>query len=251
MKILPVILLASALALSGCGTLIPKNVEFFQDKVAAVPEATSRETETQKQAAKLAAARAKDTLIAAVAENASPSVVIPASDTATLTESVSTSVGQPLHPSSLTAPELATKLDSAVASLGRRLDDFKEENNANSGKKIEGTGVFQISYFVWIGLVLFIGFILFIAVSVGWSILKVFALTNPPLAMGINVASMGAKTVSKGFTQLVRGGENFKDRVNAEIADKEIATKVLELFKSEQQKAQNEDVQEVVKHLTQ
>ena len=243
--------LVGALLTPGCMGLMPKKVELFQDKVVAVPEVSAREKETQRQAAARAALRARDTLVAAVAEESSTNVVVPATDTVILTESVAKSVGPPLKPSTLTAEQLATKLDSAVAALTARMDSFKADNNENAGKKIEGTGLFQIPYFLWLGGFLVMAFVGFIILTVVWGALKAFSLANPPLALGLNAASLGAKAAGKGLTQLIKGGEEFKARVVREFgADNELTTQVVSMFTSEQKKAQDEDVKTVVSHLT-
>lgn len=236
---------------SGCMGLMPKKVELFQDKVVAVPEVKAKEKETLRQAARMAAQSAEKTLQAAVAEGSSTNVVSPAVETAVLTESVSVAVGPPLKPSTLTAEQLAVKLDSAVAALTARMDSFKADNNENAGKKIEGTGLFQIPYFLWLGGFLVMAFVGFIILTVVWGALKAFSLANPPLALGLNAASLGAKAAGKGLTQLIKGGEEFKARVEREFgADNELTEKVVSMFTSEQKKAQDEDVKTVVAHLT-
>ena len=110
MKIFWPILLMSAL-LVGCGTLIPKKVEFFQDKVEAFPEAKSREKEVQKETAARAAQASLDTLISAVDERASTNVVNPAKDAVVLSGAVARSLGPPETPSTDKADELSAKLD--------------------------------------------------------------------------------------------------------------------------------------------
>ncbi|WP_196301940.1 hypothetical protein, partial [Streptococcus pneumoniae] len=75
-------------------------------------------------------------------------VILPAGETAILSEAVADSVGPPLKPSNDPAPVLADKLSHTIAVLDKRLEQFKEDNNENAGKKIEGTGLLQIPYFV-------------------------------------------------------------------------------------------------------
>lgn len=248
-KILPLILAASFFV-SGCTSLIPKRVELFQDKVQTVPEQRASEKETQRQAAKLASLKAAETLGAALAENASPNIIQPAADTAALTVAVSESVGPPLEPTKLTADAMAVKLETSIAKLNSRMDEFKADNNENAGKKIEGTGWLQIPYFVWLGGFLVMAFIGFIVLTILWGALKAFALVNPPAAIGVNVAQLAAKTASKGFAQVLKGGEDFKESVVEKFGDGQISQQVLELFRAKQEKAQDEDVKTIVQHLT-
>ncbi len=249
MKRIYALLLAASLIFSGC-SLIPKKVELFQDKVHPVPEMKASEKETLRQTAKMASLKATQTLGAALAENTSSNVIAPASDTVALTAAVSASVGPPTHPSPLTAEQLSVKLDTAMAKLNARLDDFKADNNENAGKKIEGTGWLQVPYFVWLGGFLVMAFIGFIILTIAWTALKAFALTNPPAAIGVNVAQLAARTASKGLTQLLKGGESFKEAVVAKFGQGQISDQVLHLFRSEHEKAQDEDIKAVVEHLT-
>jgi hypothetical protein len=243
-NIVHILLLAATLAFSGCGVLMPKNVELFQDKVRAVPEAKESERETQRQAAALAAIRAQDTLVAAVAECSSTNVTTPAEDTAVLTKAVSLSVGPPLRPSSATAPDLAQKLETSVAALNRRLDDFKKENNENAGKKIEGTGLFQVRYFtMWAGIMAF--------GAVVWFALKVYGMVNPIVGLGTNVFGRVSSTLLKrGVTELSEGGEWFKEYLKEEKSDLLSKSEVLELFRRAHVEAQSRDVQTLIEKLT-
>jgi hypothetical protein len=244
-SLLPYVLVA--LLFTGCSILMPKPKEFFQDKVHAVPEMKASEKETQRQTAKLAADKAKETWIAAVADDATPLVTLPAAQTVALTEAVSVSVGPPLSPSTLDPMVLAEKLNRAVAKLSTRLDEFKDENNVNAGKKIEGTGLFSVPYFVWIGGILFISFVGYTILK---TVLKGLALTNPPIAVGMNVAGVAGRTAAKGFAQLLKGGEQFKQRIEEEISDPAVKAAVLRAFRSEHQKAADDDVKNVVEQLT-
>jgi hypothetical protein len=257
-KLLPLVALSTVL-LTGCSTLLPKQVEFFQKKVQAVPEATSREKETQKEAAALAAKQSEQTLLAAVKENASTNVVKPAGDAMVLSRSVSTSLGPPVKPWAGDVDSLARKLDTSVAALDRRLDNFREDQSEVVGKKIEGTGLFQVPYLVWLGIVFVFVFVGLLVFGFLWTVLKMYATTNPPLAIGLNAAQAAASTVRKGFTQAVVAGEEFKKKVldatkgaagSVSFSDEQ-ATAVLDWFRTAHQKNQDHDVQELVKGLTQ
>lgn len=250
MKRLAAILGLVALLVSGCGTLFPKPVEFGQDKVERFPVLTEREKETQRQAALRAKEEAARTLRAASEEGSSPAVIEPATATQRLTDSVSLSLGPPKSPSSYESEELARRLEASIAKLNRRIDEFRLENDANAGKKIEGTGWLSVPYFVWIGGVLLVGFIGFIILGVAWTALKAFAMTNPPLALGVNAVQLGARGATALAGQLLKGGERFKTRLTEVIEDPEVAAKVKQLFRDEHEKAQSPEAQQIVKHLT-
>lgn len=244
MKLVNPLILALALSLTGCSAILPKKVEFFQDKVKLVPEAKASERETLRQTAKLAAQKADETLHAALTEGASTNVVNPAKDTAILAGSVSTFVGPPSNPSTLPADQLSQKLDSAVAALTKRMDSFKADNNENAGKKIEGTGLFQIGYFSMWFLVL--GVVALIGVG-----LKIYGMVNPVVGIGVNtVGRVSSAVLKKGVAELAQGGEWFKEYV--EEQGKELLSKkeVMDLFSRAHVEAQSRDVQTLVEGLT-
>lgn len=243
------ILIVATAAFCGCASLLPKKVELFQDKVKEFPKQKPREKELQRQTAQRAEEKAKETLEAAIAEESSPAVIVPATETALLTDVVSESLGPPTRPApeSKTSDSLAQELRASIAALNKRLDDFKEDNNENAGKKIEGTGLFQVSYFLWIGLV--IGG-LWLAKTVLTVIANVAAAGSPPVAIGLKAANVGGKLLSRGFSQLIKAGESFKDVVKAEVKDADLQKKILDAFQSSHRKEQDSDVQAVIKELT-
>lgn len=246
------LLILSCLWLTGCSSLIPKRVEIGQDKVRSFPEAKSAEREVQRQAAERAAKLAEKTVEAGISEGVTDKVLQPAKETAVLTHSVATSLGPPIKPASpgVTSEELALKLDRAVAELNRRIDEFKQDNNENAGKKIEGTGFLQIPYFVYLGIFLVFGFIAFVVVTIAWAALKAYSLANPPLAVGLNAVQLGGKGLANLASQLVRGGETFKQSVQTEFDNPRIAERVLQIFKDSHQKEQSPENQILIKTLT-
>lgn len=250
MKFFWSILLVAALSTTGCSTLLPKKVEFFQDKVEAFPEAKSKEKEVQKQTAARAAQASLDTLISAVGEKSSTNVIAPAKDAAALSGAVARSLGPPETQSTEAADALAAKLDKVIARLDARIDSFKQDVNENVGKKIEGTGLFSIPYFVWIGLVFVLVFIGLIILAVLWTAFKIYASTNPPLQIGVSAIQAGAGFLKKALAEVTKGGENFKTELEKQISDPALVNKVLELFRVEHERAQSTDVQSVVKALT-
>ncbi len=241
-----------ALALSGC--VMPKPIEFGQDKVHRVPVAKPRETEVQRQAAQRASQKAQETLQAALEEDCSPTVVEPAKETATLSDSVSRSLGPPLKPArpTVTSDELARQLDTAVAKLDQRLEDFRKDNDENAGKKIEGTGVFSIGYISY----LIIMFLVLVGAVILFRVLKVVAnvagAANPAVGVGLKAIQLGGAAASKAVGQLIKGGETFKQRLSKDMPelDEALRVKVEEIFRTSHMTAQDEDVQHVIKELT-
>lgn len=245
-----VLLLFVLLLLPGCGTLFPKPVEFGQDKVEAFPTQRASERETQRQTALRAKEDAEKTLRAALSEASSPAVVEPATSVARLTDSLSLSLGPPKYPATVPSDELARKLDLAVAKLNARIDEFHIDNDENKGKKIEGTGWLSIPYFVWIGGVAVVVFIGLIILGVAWTALKAYALSNPPLALGLNAVQLGSKGAKSLVAQLLQGGEKFKERLSKEVTDPVLQEKIRQLFRDEHERAQSPETQQIIKRLT-
>jgi hypothetical protein len=250
-QFLTVILLAGALG-AGCSTLIPKKVELFQDKVATVPEPKPRELEVQRQAAQRAHEKAREALDAAFDTQAAPQVVVPVQEVEKLTEAVSVSLGPPLKPAPTNVPSavLATELRTAVAKLNQRMDDFKADNNENAGKKIEGTGLFQVPYFVWLGGFLLFAFIGVIVLGVLWSFVKMFAMTNPPTQLGVSAVQLGTGFVKRALSEVAKGGEEFKKRLSKTVSDPALQGQIKDLFREEQLKAQSRDTQDLLGKMT-
>lgn len=241
--------LAVALLTPGCGTLIPKRVEFFQDKVQKFPDESASYREAQRRAAALAEKRVQQVLENAIAEDCSTNITTKAEEARRLSGAVSDSLGNPLKPAT-DADATADALRKAMAKLDQKIESFKQSNDENAGKKIEGTGLFSIPYFVWLGLVILLVFAGLIVAGLVWTALKVYATANPPLALGLNAVQAGGNFAKKALTQLIKGGEEFKDAVKREVTDPAVLAKVNQLFNIHQRMSQDGDVQIVVKELT-
>lgn len=135
--ILPLILL------SGCA-ILPKPVEYFQDRVRPVPERGEPSEESLRQAARLAADRAAETERAALTTEAAPEVLVPARDTVVLTGTVSERLGPPAAPWRGEIEALVARMDAQEARYQRDLSTYRAQVQENVGKPIEGTGAIQI-----------------------------------------------------------------------------------------------------------
>jgi hypothetical protein len=242
MKKLFAILLAFGLLSTGCG-LIPKKVEFFQDKVKKFPAESSRLIELQKEAAYAAKVETQQTVRAAVLEDASTNLVQHAETAAVLTDAVSTSLGPPSKQPSET---VAADLRRAVAKLDAKIDAFKQENDENAGKKIEGTGAIQVPYFAYLGGFVVLVFMLW---HLGKLALTAASVANPGAAVGLGVMNVAGSLAGKGFVQLVQGGKNFLKWVDDNVPDDAIRTKLVDAFTAAHKQAQDGDVRPVVDKL--
>lgn len=237
-------------AMTGCGTLIPKRVEFFQDKVHQFPEQSASEREIQRQAAQRAEEKAREMLSEAYKELASPKVTEPGEEVVDLTGAVASSLGPPRHPSTKPSDELADSLRSAVAKLNTRIDEFRKENNENTGKKIEGTGLFSVPYFLWIAIVGVLFFVGLLIAGVLWTFFKMFAASNPPVQLGLGAVQLGAGFLKRAVGEVAKGGEAFKDALMKKVSDPKLQEELKELFRIEHERSQSADTQALLKEIT-
>jgi len=239
-----VTLAVSLAILAGCGTLIPKKVEFFQKKVQAVPEKTAKDLEVERQAAYAASLAARLTVDAAVKNNDPATVVTPAKNTEALTAAVSTSLGPPQTIPSGAVTNLANKVIENRAELDRKVARYADKVEPLVGKKIEGTGLIRIPYFVYIGGIALVIFLV-------WTGLKLYGSVNPVVGLGTNVVGRVSGSVLSGaVSELSKGGELFKEKVAESELTAEVKAKVLELFSHAHAKAQDKSTQDIVKALT-
>ena len=171
------VLLLLCILQSGC-SLIPKPVEYFQDRVQPVPGRSEASEESLRQAARLAASRAAETERAALSSEAAPEVLTPARDTAVLTETVSDRLGPPSAPWRGEIEALIAHLDAQEARYQRELSTYRAQVQENVGKPIEGTGAIQVGYFTHL-------LILAAIFAVAWLIVRIIAIFNAPGVVGM------------------------------------------------------------------
>lgn len=231
---------------TGCH-LIPKPVELGQSKVKAVPAKAPKTVEAEKQAAEFVARKTGEARDAALATHASTNVVVPLTDARDAALGLRYSLGAPATPWDDSGAVLAQRLGRLENKLDRALDEYRTGTAPLVGKKIEGTGIVSVPYFLWVALVIGFFFLL-------WTGLKVAGVLYPPVGVGVEglsaVGRLSAATVRKGFEQAVAGGEQFKEALEKSEIPSEIRASVLDLFRRHQMVSQDRDVQEVVKSLT-
>jgi len=245
-KLLLILPLIVATLFTGCSSLVPHRVEFFQSKVKSFPEQSDTLKEDQRKAAALASIRATETYLAAVKDGAPLSVIGPAKDVIDLTHAISTSLGPPkyLFKGKTATKNLVDSLNYDVAKFNGKVEDFKERNDKFEGKKIEGTGIFSIGYVTYIGLIFLVLFLL-------WTALKMYGLVNPVVGMGTSlVGRVSSAVLSKGIQEVTAGGEAFKNYVAQSGIEDKIKDEVLDLFSRAHKENQSSDVQKIVKTLT-
>jgi hypothetical protein len=234
--------IAVVLCLTGCN-IIPKPVEYFQDRVQPMPERKPQADESLRQAARLAADRAAATEHAALSTAAAPEVLQPASDTAILTSAVSAQVGPPARAWTGDATALIARMDAQEASYRRELESYRADVRELAGKKIEGTGAIQVGYFTHL-------LILAAIMAVAWLILKIVAITNAPVSVGLKTIEGGSKFLGRAFGELVEAGQDFKTRLKQRLADNpELLESILADFKTAHQSSQSRDTQKAVEEV--
>lgn len=242
MKLLP--LVAALLLLPGCGILLPKQVELFQRKVKAVPELSEDAKETQRQAAERIAKEAQKALEGALRDHAGTNVLLPLKGTYSIADALSASLGPPDSHYSGSVGNLVDNLQFDLADYNKDLRDYADDVEKDVGKKIEGTGLVRIGYFTMIGGLFLIGFIL-------WTATKVYGVFNPVVG-GVTsvIGRVSSSLVNKGFTQVVHGGEMFKDALDKANLSEETANYIKLLFVNAHKQAQDADVKKVVAGIT-
>lgn len=236
-----VILLFCAL-LSGC-TLIPKPIEYFQNRVQPVPERPAAAEDSLRQAARLAASRAADTERAALSTEAAPEVLTPARDTAVLTESVSNRLGPPSAPWRGEIETLIARLDAQEARYQRDLSTYRDRVQKNVGKPIEGTGAIQIGYVTHL--------LIFAAIfAVAWMILRIIAIFKAPVAVGLKTVEGSRRLLGHALAEVVEGGQSFKRSVQEHFAgNKTVSDLVLKAFVESHRASQSRDTQTAVRQI--
>jgi len=196
--------------------------------------------ESLRQAARLAAERAAETERAALTTEAAPEVLTPARDTAVLTETVAHRLGPPAAPWRGEVTALLARMDAQEARYQRELATYRDRVQERVGKPIEGTGAIQIGYFTHL-------LILAAICAVAWMIVRIIAIVNAPVAVGLKTIEGGSKFLGRALAEVVEAGQDFKTRLRKRLADQpDLAESILEDFREAHRTSQSRDVQRAV-----
>lgn len=243
MKILKCLLTAALIfTFTSCSIFSPGKKEFFQKEVPAYPQKTKVE-EDQRVAADFVAKKLTIAVNEAEKNQITNTVLEPIKEAHSVAGPLADSLGHPVTPHIGAASNLVAKIDKDESKYEAALRKLEVKLTTLEGKDIEGTGAIQIGYFTYIGILL-------IVASIGWFILKLLALSNPPLALGTQVVSAGASLLRRGFTEVVSAGEKFKDMLKKKVEDPETQQQILDLFRQAHLEVQSADTQQVIKTLT-
>src|ERR1035437_3808394 len=120
-RILIPVLLALTL-LTGClGTLVPKSVELFQKKTQSFPEQSPALKELEREAIYQSHEKATETVVAALKENTTTNVLVPATDTMKLTQAAMVVAGPPEKIPTVTASVLANKVITSTGAYDYKI----------------------------------------------------------------------------------------------------------------------------------
>jgi hypothetical protein len=231
----------ACLALYGC-SLIPKKVEFFQDKVPTYPEKTAKQQELERQTADLLVQRAQRAELAAIEDDSSESVLKPIGDTLDLAQALSLSLGPPLNPWKDEVDRLVAILKQQEARQNLRLEELRRRLDESEGKKVEGTGLFQVPYLTYL---LIVGGTIVVAIFLVRIGVGIAAMFHPAAAL----AKAGLDIPLHGFAQVVKGGGKFLEQLPKLNLGSRAEAMVKEAFLSAQKQAQDERVKNLVKSM--
>lgn len=244
-KAIATVTLAAVMLSCGCGTLIPKRVELFQKKVQALPDKSERQREMERQAAAVVVDHATAAMGAARIGNMYRAQV-ELKDVLAAGSGLVTSLGPPFTGWDADIQALAVQMQREVSRLNGKLEDYRSRVEPLEGKKIEGTGLIQVPYLLWAG-----GFVVLLVV--GFVVLKILLtalqMSNPGVALGLNIARVGGSAASQMLSQVLKGGREFKAGLDQIVEDPAVRQKVLDWFSAAHDKAQDESTRAVVKTL--
>ncbi len=232
---------------TGCG-LIPKAVEFGQKKVPTPPQKTEITHQEEKQAVSIINRDIREAIIASIKENASTNITNPLFDMRPLGESLSFSLGAPLNEYSGSSSNLATQINKNSAILDKKTDQFDKKLAPLEGKKIEGTGIIKIPYFLYLGVVLGGGFLLYQGIKIA---INVYSGLNPAFGVGAGVVKgVSSKVISAGFGQVLNGVESLKNHLKTTEQTSFTSDEILKLIQEHQERKQSPEVQKLIKDAT-
>lgn len=228
----PLILLLCSLMLSGCGS-----IEFMKKKVPVVPVLPTQQLRNAVDAQRRELSAAS--VIALT--NDYRLILEPIANAQLLSQLMQQTIGNPNQ--QLTATQAIQMMHTVIAKQQVAEDKFVKQIETLSGKSVESTGLFSIPR-------------LFLTMSIGiglvllYVIYKVLGMLYPVVGIaGSAFTRISSSLASKGFQSVVKGIETAKERIDTEL-DQHTASQVKDIIRSEQQKAQDADVQTVIKKIT-
>lgn len=162
-------------------------------------------------------------------------------------EIVQSTVGYPnrtINPASQSqVEEVFTSARNSESKFDKTMDRFADKLQPLEGKKVVGSGWFSISYLTYYALILAGLFLIYIAV-------KILGILFPQISLAGNVMRTSATVATKAVGEIVAGGEAFKGEIDRIFQDENVKARVLEVFRTQHQLAQDESTQKIVRKLT-
>lgn len=235
-----ILILTFVLFLAGC--IGGPRKEFLTDKVPEPPKLENHQE--QANAVKYIAYKAEEIWTNAL-ELEATNIARPALELRLLTTALAHSLPVPTLKTNTQVTQLVRDLEKKDIRYERAMAGFKAEVGANAGKSIEGTGLFSISYFTYWGVII-------VGLIVGYVLIKLaLNIWAPMVSVGLNSAGrMTGSVLSKAFSQVVAGGEKFKEDLDKVTENKELQTKIKDAYRAAQMAEQDKQIQDVVRSLT-
>jgi len=240
---LPVLII---LLTSGCIT--PKNVEFFQKKVP-----TPLDTKNIQEDIRLLSWNIRNyvdqlnTQLVSLSQNVTNEVTL--TNVVKVQKTVTNLVQLSHALLVITGPPKSLNVKgNAVEIVRYTLRDYRKyldklhkqqlELAELQGKKIEGTGLIQMSYFTYL-------FLVFVGLVFIYVIFRVlYLIFFQPYLSGLQVI----RHLEKALSEVIHGGEVFKDKLEQIIQDRQLKQQIREIFKESHKEVQSEDTRlEVLK----
>ena len=232
---------------ASCG-LIPKAVEFGQKSVPKPPEKTAKADEADKQAVSIINKDINKAIIASIRENASTNITDPLFDMSPLGTALALSLGPPLKEWNDSSTNLVTQINKNTANLDKAIDKFDAKIAPLVDHKVENTGFLKIPYFLYLGIVLGGGFLIYKAISIA---VNVYSSMNPAFAVGANlVKGISSKVTSTAFGEVTNGIESLKDHLKTTDQTSFTSDEILKLINEHQERKQSPATQDLIQTIT-
>lgn len=236
------LIILCSLFLVGC---LP-NKEFGRKSVPKLPEkVTPRFQETQKEGLTYVKYKLDDVWTYSLTNDVSTNLAADIYATKRVVDALCLQVGPPRYEFKGNFTNLIRNIVGTVSEYDRQMDTFERKLEPLEGKKVEGSGWLSISYWTYYLIMAVVLVVLYITIKI---LLTIFA---PEVAVGLNSAGrMTSGMLSKAFSQLVAGGEAFKENLDKITDNRELQEKIKHTFRTSQMAEQDKQVQNIVRTLT-